>query len=132
MVSAVIVSCTVKKLGINLAIIIGATVILIWICGLIVIWYIMFQPDIDDNCQTSYTKMAKVKTSSSLSKTSESAEQLGWNSRQKVNGGDKRLPITVVTGFLGSGKTTLIKNILHNTVGMKILVVENEVWLSFL
>eukprot|EP01038_Epipyxis_sp_PR26KG_P007655 gene7655-10418_t len=40
---------------------------------------------------------------------------------------DLRLPITVITGFLGSGKTTLVRNILQNTIGMKILVIENEI-----
>ncbi|KAJ1431662.1 CobW/HypB/UreG, nucleotide-binding domain-containing protein, partial [Ochromonadaceae sp. CCMP2298] len=40
---------------------------------------------------------------------------------------DSRLPLTIVTGFLGSGKTTLVKNILSNTVGMKVLVIENEI-----
>ncbi|OYW79962.1 MAG: hypothetical protein B7Z19_04020 [Polynucleobacter sp. 32-46-5] len=40
---------------------------------------------------------------------------------------DTRLPLTIITGFLGSGKTTLVKNILQNTVGMKVLVVENEI-----
>ena len=40
---------------------------------------------------------------------------------------DNRLPVTVVTGFLGSGKTTLVQNILKNTVGLKILVIENEI-----
>lgn len=39
----------------------------------------------------------------------------------------ERLRVTIVTGFLGSGKTTLIKRILNNTIGMKILVIENEI-----
>lgn len=29
--------------------------------------------------------------------------------------------------FIGSGKTTLVKNILHNTIGFKVLVIENEI-----
>ncbi len=28
----------------------------------------------------------------------------------------KKIPVTILTGFLGSGKTTLIKNILQNPV----------------
>jgi len=40
---------------------------------------------------------------------------------------DNRLPVTIVTGFLGAGKTTLIKNILQNTQGLKVLVIENEI-----
>ena len=43
---------------------------------------------------------------------------------------DMRLPVTIVTGFLGSGKTTLVNHILRSsggTSGKKILVVENEI-----
>lgn len=56
-----------------------------------------------------------------------------WSDRVKKSrtsaGGeaDRRLPVSIVTGFLGSGKTSLIKHILHNTVGLKVLVIENEV-----
>jgi len=32
----------------------------------------------------------------------------------------RRLPVTVITGFLGAGKTTLVNNILNNTVGLKV------------
>ena len=35
--------------------------------------------------------------------------------------------MSVVTGFLGSGKTTLINHILHEQNEYKILVIENEV-----
>ena len=37
-----------------------------------------------------------------------------------------RIPVTVITGFLGSGKTTLIKSILGEAHGLKIAVIENE------
>ena len=40
--------------------------------------------------------------------------------------GDKRLPVTVVTGYLGSGKTTLINRILSDAHGKKIAVIVNE------
>jgi len=52
-----------------------------------------------------------------------------WSMRKRndQDNNDKRLPVTLVTGFLGSGKTTLIKEILNNTIGMKILVIENEI-----
>lgn len=36
------------------------------------------------------------------------------------------IPVTIITGFLGSGKTTLIKQILHEYHGQKIAVIENE------
>jgi G3E family GTPase len=39
---------------------------------------------------------------------------------------DARIPTTVVTGFLGSGKTTLVNRILHEQHGKKIAVIINE------
>eukprot|EP00894_Picocystis_sp_ML_P001016 jgi/Pico_ML_1/51533/g214.t2 len=38
----------------------------------------------------------------------------------------KRIPVTVVTGFLGAGKTTLVNHILRAEHGKRIAVVENE------
>lgn len=38
----------------------------------------------------------------------------------------KRIPVTIITGFLGSGKTTLINRILSESHGLKIAVIENE------
>jgi cobalamin biosynthesis protein CobW len=37
-----------------------------------------------------------------------------------------RVPCTIVTGFLGSGKTTLIRNILANAQGRRLAVIVNE------
>ena len=39
---------------------------------------------------------------------------------------DARIPATVVTGFLGSGKTTLINRILREQHGRKLAVIVNE------
>lgn len=39
---------------------------------------------------------------------------------------DRRVPVTVVTGFLGSGKTTLINYILKEQQGQKVAVIVNE------
>lgn len=44
---------------------------------------------------------------------------------QRQDGRD-RIPATVITGFLGSGKTTLINNILHAEHGKNIAVIVNE------
>ena len=40
--------------------------------------------------------------------------------------GDPRVPVTVLTGFLGAGKTTLVNRILTENHGKRIAVVENE------
>ena len=40
--------------------------------------------------------------------------------------GEARLPVTIVTGFLGSGKTTLVNHILSRQHGLKIAVMVNE------
>lgn len=37
-----------------------------------------------------------------------------------------KIPVTVVTGFLGSGKTTLIRHLLQNNQGRRIAVLVNE------
>ncbi|NNE89086.1 MAG: cobalamin biosynthesis protein CobW [Silicimonas sp.] len=37
-----------------------------------------------------------------------------------------KIPVTVVTGFLGSGKTTLIRHLIENTSGKRLAVVVNE------
>lgn len=37
-----------------------------------------------------------------------------------------KIPVTVITGFLGSGKTTLVNHILTANHGKKIAIIENE------
>lgn len=39
---------------------------------------------------------------------------------------DRGLPVTIITGFLGSGKTTLVNHILTNNQGIKTAVIVNE------
>lgn len=36
------------------------------------------------------------------------------------------LPVTILTGFLGSGKTTLINYLLEHNHGERIAIIENE------
>jgi predicted AAA+ superfamily ATPase len=42
------------------------------------------------------------------------------------NNDTNKTPITVITGFLGAGKTTLVNYILHEQKSWKICVLENE------
>lgn len=38
----------------------------------------------------------------------------------------QKIPATIVTGFLGSGKTTLVRNMLESAAGLRIAVIVNE------
>lgn len=40
---------------------------------------------------------------------------------------DPRLPVTVLSGFLGAGKTSLLTHLLHNRAGLKVAVIVNDV-----
>ena len=37
-----------------------------------------------------------------------------------------KIPVTVITGFLGSGKTTLIRHLMTNAGGRRLAVLVNE------
>lgn len=38
----------------------------------------------------------------------------------------KKLPVTVLSGFLGAGKTSLLNHLLHNKVGLRVAVIVND------
>ena len=38
----------------------------------------------------------------------------------------EKIPVTIITGFLGSGKTTLIKNIIQTNLDKRIAIIVNE------
>ena len=43
-----------------------------------------------------------------------------------MNGPLARVPCTIVTGFLGAGKTTLIRHVIANAQGRRLAVIVNE------
>lgn len=43
-----------------------------------------------------------------------------------VNLPKRGMPVTIITGFLGSGKTTLVNQILENKQNLKVAVLVNE------
>jgi G3E family GTPase len=43
-----------------------------------------------------------------------------------TDGGQHKIPVTVLTGALGAGKTTLLKSVLEKPHGYKVAVIQNE------
>ena len=57
----------------------------------------------------------------------EGSNESGAAAEPVKSGKPSKLPVTVVTGYLGAGKSTLVQRILEEKHGLRILVVENEV-----
>ena len=43
-----------------------------------------------------------------------------------MSASSERVPCTVITGFLGAGKTTLIRHVLQNAKGKRLAIIVNE------
>jgi hypothetical protein len=107
---------------------VAAAIFLVWLVGILAYWYLSIAPTFH---RTKGTRGSATEAKAETAKPTDdvSAATEAWLTRKLDKEGltDSRLPLTIVTGFLGSGKTTLVKNILENTVGMRVLVIENEI-----
>src|SRR5690606_39934081 len=50
----------------------------------------------------------------------------GYRMTAPMNASAARIPCTVVTGFLGAGKTTLIRHLIENAGGKRLAIIVNE------
>eukprot|EP01039_Chlorochromonas_danica_P008044 gene8044-8874_t len=129
MISSLLVVMTCRIIRSLLSIGLGLVFLTAWYAFLLWYWYAkLMKRDEDDNDPAPAAAQSK----EAVDKPEESKPEFSsWNARLKSSTlsseKESRLPITIVTGFLGSGKTTLVKQILSNTVGLKILVIENEI-----
>ncbi len=103
MLNSVIVALLLKLLDVSLALKWGLLFLIVWILVLVLFWKLYVQNVFSDQKEVQPSSPDFCPTPS------------------------EKLRVTIVTGYLGSGKTTLVKRILHNTVGMKVLVIENEI-----
>ena len=40
----------------------------------------------------------------------------------------QRIPVQLITGFLGAGKTTFLNHLIKQRANERLFVIENEVW----
>lgn len=124
MIASIVLSFTARFLQPYWAILSSVLMLIAWSAFLLWYWYAKLEK-MDDTPQEAASSAASAPASED-----EASELYNWQKRTRANrtqSTDNRLPITLVTGFLGSGKTTLVKRILANTVGLKVLVIENEI-----
>jgi len=113
MIAFVVMSIAVKVLMVLTALKIGMAIYVAWIAFLNIYWYCII-------ASTSNSKASTIEKSTKSDNDTAATNNKTWQqkTKNKDQSSDNRLPITIVTGFLGSGKTTLVKNILSNTIGM--------------
>ncbi len=117
MISSVFVTILSKILTAMILIVVSSVFLMIWMLFLMYYWYFIIVPGSSDSVDMTVN----------TERPSES--RVSWSNKIKNSrkDEDRRLPVTIVTGFLGSGKTTLVKGILSNGAGLRVLVIENEI-----
>lgn len=120
MLACAMTAVTTLSIGYLRACCLSVAVFALWIVGIFLFWWCAVNRD---SVTTGTGEASSNKEKDTETKKEEAG---GWQSKVKAKT-DRRLPVTIITGFLGSGKTTLVKGILNNTVGMKVLVIENEI-----
>jgi G3E family GTPase len=120
MICSLIFSLCIRFSNIVIASITFSCTLLLWVCGLNIFWFWYLLPEV----------VHRESTQSSSQIKTDPSERSEWSGKIRDKSDpncDFRLPVTVITGYLGSGKTTLVSHILKNTLGLKILVIENEI-----
>jgi len=128
MVVSALTSMTSKFLDIPTSLKASTAMFGLWMVFLTSYWYFVVEDSFKKKTSTKEINEDNAYASPSVSEATAVANA-AWLKRRldRESREDSRLPLTIVTGFLGSGKTTLVKNILDNTVGMRVLVIENEI-----
>lgn len=124
MLSCTVISVTSLSIGYAMSLLVGGFAFALWFIGITFFWIFVVMPihnDLPIDGFESTTVQHKEKEKGNID-----LKHGGWSKKVKDEK-DHRLPVTIITGFLGSGKTTLVKDILSNTIGMKVLVIENEI-----
>lgn len=127
MVSCIIVSMTARALPTAHCLAISGAFFVLWTIFLVWYWYAKLTQ------QAAAPSVGPGPAEAEGVREEVNEQLLTWKARVRAKDDDKdkdkdsRLPVTIVTGFLGAGKTTLVKSILSNTAGMRVLVIENEI-----
>ena len=139
MIAGTSISMCVKALKVKLALIVAVVLFIVWSVTVSLVFWLWTPSKVNErNAQKDLSSVGPLGWANRLKRNRNinSIDTPAADSQSSTNctddkhdsdNYDNRLPITCVTGFLGSGKTTLVKRILDNTAGIRVLVIENEI-----